>query len=53
MPAYGHRMTYEDRWHVVNYVRRLQDEGSGGAVPADTVPDTTADTAAADTAGEG
>ena len=24
MPAYGHQITYYDRWHVVNYVRSLQ-----------------------------
>jgi len=24
MPSYGHRMTYFDRWHVVNYLRVLQ-----------------------------
>lgn len=24
MPAYGHRITHFDRWHVVNYVRELQ-----------------------------
>jgi mono/diheme cytochrome c family protein len=24
MPAYGYRMTEQDRWHVVNYVRSLQ-----------------------------
>jgi mono/diheme cytochrome c family protein len=24
MPAYGHRVTHFDRWHIVNYVRELQ-----------------------------
>ena len=24
MPAYGHQIGHYDRWHVVNYVRRLQ-----------------------------
>lgn len=24
MPPYGHQITHFDRWHVVNYVRRLQ-----------------------------
>lgn len=28
MPAYGHRLTHFDRWHVVNYLRVLQ-----GVVP--------------------
>ncbi|MGD2120252.1 MAG: cytochrome c [Gemmatimonadota bacterium] len=39
MPAYGHRITHFDRWHVVNYLRVLQgvasppavDEGGGEA----------------------
>lgn len=26
MPAYGHQVTHFDRWHVVNYVRQLQDQ---------------------------
>lgn len=25
MPAYGHQIGHYDRWHVVNYLRRLQD----------------------------
>jgi mono/diheme cytochrome c family protein len=36
MPAYGHRISYFDRWNVVNYLRTLQgvvpvlqDEGEG------------------------
>lgn len=54
MPAYGHRMTYEDRWHVVNYVRQLQGQPSDSDAPGDTAAGApTADTAAADTAGEG
>lgn len=32
MPEYGSRITHFDRWHVVNYVRRLQVQA--GAVPA-------------------
>lgn len=24
MPAYGHQIGHYDRWHIVNYVRRLQ-----------------------------
>jgi len=32
MPEYGSRMTHFDRWHVVNYVRRLQTEA--GNAPA-------------------
>ena len=24
MPAYGHQIGHYDRWHVVNYLRRLQ-----------------------------
>ena len=50
MPAYGHQIGHYDRWHVVNYVRRLQgllevesegeaeeDDGGGGGSggPAD------------------
>ncbi len=35
MPAYGHQIGHYDRWHVVNYVRRLQGlleaEDEGGA----------------------
>jgi mono/diheme cytochrome c family protein len=26
MPQYGHQITHFDRWHIVNYVRRLQNE---------------------------
>lgn len=53
MPAYGHRMAYRDRWHVVNYVRQLQGQVEGGAAAADTTSaePPAADTAAADTAG--
>lgn len=29
MPAYGARITHFDRWHVVNYVRSLQEEYAG------------------------
>lgn len=31
MPAYGHQVTHQDRWHIVNYVRQLQ----GAAAPGD------------------
>ena len=31
MPAYGHQIGHYDRWHVVNYVRRLQGVGEEGA----------------------
>jgi mono/diheme cytochrome c family protein len=30
MPAYGHRVTHFDRWHIVNYVRELQRRAGGG-----------------------
>jgi mono/diheme cytochrome c family protein len=30
MPAYGHQVPHFDRWHIVNYVRQLQ-QGAGGA----------------------
>ena len=51
MPSYGHRVTYVDRWHIVNYVRELQRRAAraGGGGAADTagaggaaVPDTAA-----------
>ena len=32
MPAYGDRIAHFDRWHVVNYVRRLQAQA--GNAPA-------------------
>lgn len=31
MPAYGHQITHFDRWNIVNYVRKLQADQSGGA----------------------
>lgn len=45
MPSYGHQIAHYDRWHVVNYVRRLQGllevatgdgaaDGDGGAADA-------------------
>jgi mono/diheme cytochrome c family protein len=39
MPAYGGRLTHEDRWAVVNYVRQLAiaDAGVTAPAPADTV----------------
>lgn len=48
MPEYGHRIPHFDRWHIVNYVRRLQ-AGAGGAGAADAQ----APAPAADTAGGG
>jgi mono/diheme cytochrome c family protein len=39
MPAYGHQLSHHDRWHVVNYLRRLQGAAptqAGGAPPGDT-----------------
>ena len=35
MPAYGHQISYYDRWHIVNYVRQLQGQGPapGAAAP--------------------
>lgn len=30
MPEYGSRITHFDRWAIVTYVRRLQDEFNGG-----------------------
>jgi len=39
MPAYGHQITNQDRWHIVNYVRQLQGAsprtGAAAAVPGD------------------
>ncbi len=35
MPAYGDKVTHYDRWHVVNYVRRLQEQGEGAGEGAD------------------
>lgn len=37
MPAYGHQLTHYDRWHLVNYVRQLQDQLPGqGAADAES-----------------
>lgn len=47
MPAYGHRITHFDRWHIVNYVRELQGGGGGGAAPAAAPDAASQDTAAA------
>lgn len=49
MPAYGHRMTYRDRWHVVNYVRQLQGTSPEGTAASDTA---SAEPASADTAAD-
>lgn len=38
MPAYGHQVTHQDRWHIVNYVRQLQgspNSGGAAATPGD------------------
>jgi mono/diheme cytochrome c family protein len=38
MPAYGHQVTHQDRWHIVNYVRQLQgspNSGGASATPGD------------------
>ena len=32
MPPYGHQISHYDRWHIVNYVRRLQGQGQAPAV---------------------
>lgn len=37
MPSYGHQIAHYDRWHIVNYVRSLQN---GGAAPAAGAPAT-------------
>ncbi|MEX0980420.1 MAG: cytochrome c [Gemmatimonadota bacterium] len=43
MPAYGHQVTNFDRWHIVNYVRQLQQGasagGAGGAASDDSDSD--------------
>ncbi len=31
MPAYGHQIPHYDRWHIVNYVRRLQAQAGNPA----------------------
>ena len=30
MPAYGHQVTYLDRWNIVNYVRQVQRNAAAG-----------------------
>lgn len=30
MPAYGSRITHQERWYIVNYVRHLQQQGAAG-----------------------
>lgn len=50
MPAYGHQITHFDRWHVVNYLRTLQQAAGAGG------PDGAGDTgggAGGTTGGEG
>lgn len=37
MPAYGGRVTPEERWHIVNYIRQLQ-RGAGAAAQAQPSP---------------
>ncbi len=34
MPAYGARTTHTERWAIVTYVKHLQGQAAGGAVPA-------------------
>lgn len=61
MPSYGHRITHYDRWHIVNYVRQLQEQGGGAApagaggedAPAGAGSDTTGGAAGADTGSAG
>jgi mono/diheme cytochrome c family protein len=39
MPAFGDRLTTEEGWHLVNYVRRLSNQASQvtpGALPPAT-----------------
>lgn len=36
MPPYGPAITHEDRWAIVNYVRRLQSQAGAGAASAET-----------------
>ncbi len=31
MPAYGHQIPHYDRWHIVNYVRQLQEQAGNPA----------------------
>ncbi len=44
MPAYGERISYEDRWAIVHYMRQLQGRAPGAPVvtPAGEVPGATA-----------
>lgn len=30
MPPYGGRLSYQERWYIVNYVRHLQEQGAVG-----------------------
>lgn len=41
MPAYGDRITHSDRWHIVNYIRYLQQSAGQAAAPpaAQTSPE--------------
>lgn len=34
MPAYAAQLPHADRWHIVNYIRRLQEGGGPGAAAA-------------------
>lgn len=38
MPPYGHQVTHFDRWHIVNYIRQLQAQASGGPPPGAAPP---------------
>jgi mono/diheme cytochrome c family protein len=45
MPAYGGRISHEERWAIVNYMRALQGGGTAPtAAPAQPLPTTPADT---------
>jgi mono/diheme cytochrome c family protein len=47
MPAYGHRVTHFDRWHIVNYVRELQRRAGQTPAAGGGAPGAGADTAGA------
>lgn len=40
MPPYGARIPYEERWYIVNYVRKLQQEAQSTGGSADQAPAT-------------
>ncbi|MGH7475709.1 MAG: c-type cytochrome [Longimicrobiales bacterium] len=49
MPSYGERLTHDERWYVVGYLRQLQQAVGAQAGAAATMPSAAADTAAAAT----